>query len=802
MSLWRRVTPGATVLVTAQHRSGVASSVREWVDESGDRLVQWSSNRVDVPDDAPDADIVLLELEGMRDDHVTATLAVRAHWPSATLIAVSSTQWPPGLLDAGMRPERVFSGSLFGFTADEVLDRADQLGLRLTWDEANALLDRVSPHAGFIDAVLRAAATRGALDDRAMRAGCDEAASYFAGAAAAGVFRPNGWLATLVTARIGPMPRRTLLDVWGRDEVVRAALDNLMQSGFFVQDPDTDLTELRPDIRAALVDRIEREAQMDRVDEQVAALASRLLSAGKIDDGWGLVAQLPEARTRLLARHWWQLGEFDTARARPWLESAVARDTSAELRIALARTLIDVTSSNHPGRIPHEDRRTAGRLLDAASADANLTAGARLLIRTMRGVLLRLDGRRTEAVEVHEKLADSSATTRDSTDEVQGLAQANLLLHAGLSAIDASRSDISSDRFAAAAVLAHAGKHDGLARYAHEMQLIVTSSAGTAPFPTSFQSRIDNLVGAQAYAPPMANIVQLSSALYIVDPRRLQEALDDDAPSVDDPLTLRFTGLLLRSMAHGLLGTSSLAIRGLELFEREVDGRDLTANHRALLLWAQTESLIPAGAADRAVALLAESRDIGHILPFDILLARAYLRDRKPERALASLTTALDAFGSGVLAVWAHLILFLAYHAIGTESSLDVARQHLSTALVAGSRARPLLPFAMQGMSALNTTLAEAEHIALDSAGRRFVDDVERMRDALQLATSRTLELSDRERIVVAELVRAESTKDLARRLHVSPNTVKTQLRSIYRKLGVTSWADAVATATRLGLAS
>ncbi|HJA04683.1 MAG TPA: LuxR C-terminal-related transcriptional regulator [Candidatus Microbacterium stercoravium] len=75
------------------------------------------------------------------------------------------------------------------------------------------------------------------------------------------------------------------------------------------------------------------------------------------------------------------------------------------------------------------------------------------------------------------------------------------------------------------------------------------------------------------------------------------------------------------------------------------------------------------------------------------------------------------------------------------------------------------------------------------------------MRDALQRATRSTDALSERERTVVAELPFAVSTKDLAARLHVSPNTVKTQLRSIYRKLGVSSWADAVSTARRLGLA-
>ena len=125
-----------------------------------------------------------------------------------------------------------------------------------------------------------------------------------------------------------------------------------------------------------------------------------------------------------------------------------------------------------------------------------------------------------------------------------------------------------------------------------------------------------------------------------------------------------------------------------------------------------------------------------------------------------------------MLAVWLHLVLFLAYHAIGSDSSIDVARSHLQAVIVAASRARPMLPFAMQGIGALNTTIAQASELTLDAAGRRLVADLEAMRDGLQRATRSTDALSDRERTVVAELVRADSTKDLAARLHVSPNTV------------------------------
>lgn len=796
VSLWRRVMPGATVLVTAQHRSGVATSVREWLADSDQRLVVWSSNRIEVPADAPDADVVLLELEGMRDDHVTATLAVRERWPSATLIAVTSTQWPTALLENDVRPERVFAGSIFGFTADEAIDRAEQLGLALTWDEATALLDRLGTHAGFVDAVLRAAAARGALDDAAVRAGCDEQSAYFAGSAAAGVFRPNGWLAALVSARIGPMPRRTLLSVWGRDEVVRAALDNVLQSGFFVEDLERDTIELRRDLRIAFTARMEREAQIEQIDGIIADLAAQLLSSGRADDGWAIVADLPAARTRLLAQHWWLLGEIDVERARPWLAEAVLADPDPALRVALARTLVDVTSLNHTGAVSAADRREAAALL----AEVGEPAGdLGIVAATLRGVLQRVDGHFDEALRTHEMLA--AADGDDTSDPAHSLVRAGVLMQAGLSALDASRSDIAAARFSAAAALAHTAHDERLAQFAHDLLLI--AAPGDVPLATSFQSRIDGIVGAQPISPSMRGIVAISSALYVVDPRALQDALDGtETTTIDDPQTLRFVTVMLRSMAHELLGTSSLALSRLELFEQELDGRQLTRNQQTLLAWARAEALLDAESGEHAIAVLDALPEAGaKVIPIDLLRARAYLRDDEPARALACLAGVGDSLGSGVLAVWSHLVLFLAYHAIGSESSIDVGRQHLQAAIAAASRSRPMMPFAMQGMSALNTTISHADELALDAAGRRLVADLETMRDALQRATRSTDVLSERERTVVAELPFAVSTKDLAARLHVSPNTVKTQLRSIYRKLGVSSWADAVSTARRLGLA-
>ena len=60
-------------------------------------------------------------------------------------------------------------------------------------------------------------------------------------------------------------------------------------------------------------------------------------------------------------------------------------------------------------------------------------------------------------------------------------------------------------------------------------------------------------------------------------------------------------------------------------------------------------------------------------------------------------------------------------------------------------------------------------------------------------------ELSERERLVLVELAGTSSLPEIASRLFVSVNTVKTQVRSIYRKLGVHSREAALEAAQQRG---
>ena len=60
--------------------------------------------------------------------------------------------------------------------------------------------------------------------------------------------------------------------------------------------------------------------------------------------------------------------------------------------------------------------------------------------------------------------------------------------------------------------------------------------------------------------------------------------------------------------------------------------------------------------------------------------------------------------------------------------------------------------------------------------------------------------LTSRELAVLGELIHQPSTQAIATSLFVSPNTVKSQIRSIYRKLGVSTRAGALAMAETMGL--
>lgn len=60
--------------------------------------------------------------------------------------------------------------------------------------------------------------------------------------------------------------------------------------------------------------------------------------------------------------------------------------------------------------------------------------------------------------------------------------------------------------------------------------------------------------------------------------------------------------------------------------------------------------------------------------------------------------------------------------------------------------------------------------------------------------------LTRRERIILSNLDEDVTLEEIASKLFVTRNTVKSQVRSVYKKLGVSTRADAVACARAFGL--
>ncbi|HQY32424.1 LuxR C-terminal-related transcriptional regulator [Actinotalea sp.] len=70
----------------------------------------------------------------------------------------------------------------------------------------------------------------------------------------------------------------------------------------------------------------------------------------------------------------------------------------------------------------------------------------------------------------------------------------------------------------------------------------------------------------------------------------------------------------------------------------------------------------------------------------------------------------------------------------------------------------------------------------------------------LRMVPSQRTSLTRRERVILSNLDEETTLEEIASRLFVTRNTVKSQVRSVYKKLGVSTRADAVEFARQFGL--
>lgn len=128
----------------------------------------------------------------------------------------------------------------------------------------------------------------------------------------------------------------------------------------------------------------------------------------------------------------------------------------------------------------------------------------------------------------------------------------------------------------------------------------------------------------------------------------------------------------------------------------------------------------------------------------------------------------------------------------------DPALECLQRAVAIGLPRASLLPFAQMPWGVKDLVLSARSRLVRTPEGAELADLVRRMTGDSDVALVRRL--TAREREILRELPHRGTVSELGRALFISGNTVKTHLRGVYRKLGVSSRQDAVAEARRLGL--
>jgi LuxR family transcriptional regulator, maltose regulon positive regulatory protein len=214
-----------------------------------------------------------------------------------------------------------------------------------------------------------------------------------------------------------------------------------------------------------------------------------------------------------------------------------------------------------------------------------------------------------------------------------------------------------------------------------------------------------------------------------------------------------------------------------------------------LLATAESRVLAARGDFDDALGSLDGS-------PEDALVrARMLLARGAPADALAELEAGAERLGSdGVRArVEAGVLEAVARHELNDAIGADVAFRNALTLAAPNSYRRAFV----DGGPAVRTLLVDQIRHGTDQRAlvAELIAALERRAASVDLTTPQLLEpLSERERAVLRYLPTMMSNAEIASELFLSVNTVKTHLKSIYRKLGTTRRRDAVERARRLDL--
>lgn len=259
---------------------------------------------------------------------------------------------------------------------------------------------------------------------------------------------------------------------------------------------------------------------------------------------------------------------------------------------------------------------------------------------------------------------------------------------------------------------------------------------------------------------------------------------------------------ITRALVAARCGELERAELILRAARQDAIGWKMPAAIAVRLACAEGKVLAAAGRAPEAIEAVEGARRLGAWAELDLVAARLALAEGEPERAARLVAPALEG-AVRVLqpstGVELHALAAVAEHRLGAdERALELVERALALAEPDGSR---------EMLLELGAPLREllVRRIRAGTAHRALAGDVV---DALDPRSARGVgaaelllePLSAREEAVLRYLPTVMSKAEMAAEMYISVNTVKTHMRHIYRKLEVTSRAEAVRRARSLGL--
>ncbi|WP_149182548.1 LuxR C-terminal-related transcriptional regulator [Streptomyces sp. TRM49041] len=441
--------------------------------------------------------------------------------------------------------------------------------------------------------------------------------------------------------------------------------------------------------------------------------------------------------------------------------------------------------------------RQAGE--DLAVADGQDRAAARLSRAVLEALAARLTGSpdRAEAAaaDAREARRHITGSLLDRHPEITAL----LRTHVGSALLWAGRFDDARAALAAAAA-SPAGTATALPRAEALGHLALIEHLDGWPGRAERTAAAAIAEGVRHSLGPRggSGVASLVLAAVAVDRDELDEARTllgaaDAAPLPEDPVA--WAGrVLVTARLHWARGHAHAALEAAAREIRAAVPSPWAQGHLALL--ASTVHLA-AGRPEEAARTL-ETVPAGRLPAVTVEAAKAYLGLRNPARALGMLDRLPREAPTGpAVTVRATLVRAQAAHHAGDP---DAAGRLVAAALVQARRERLRRPFLEAGPwirpFLRSTHLQQLAEGWLTPGPRHHHERPTRPRSPDPSLVVE--ELSERERDVLRRLARAMSTEEIAEDLHLSVNTVKTHLKSAYRKLAVNRRNDAVRRAREL----